>query len=719
MGAISKIRQLSPYFLGVVATLFIVFMVLQDSSCSTFRQNRKAPEHVAVADVNGEQLSLADYEKRVQTIIDRQRQQNPNQEIDDAQIRQQVFDEMVNEMLRRQEAEKLGLTVTKAELIDVIAINPPAELQYWKDSTGRFQKELWQDLVTNPNRMSEMLAQQGAPQDEIDRQQAAWIESLYQIEDAIRIQKLEEALKSTVEATTTMVSPLVAETDYKSNTLTANVKFVSMSVDRIRDEDMKPTDEELKAYYEKNKQYYEQKRTRRMKYASFVQAPSDKDSNLANKRSMKLQELFAALPTPAQRDSAFTVEMQTLSGTSTDFKPVNEVDASVATILMSMQRGDVFGPLTLQDGTKYFRLDSLREGTNTVARASHILISFDADKAAAKKKADSITLLVKAGSDFSILAMQHSKDQGSASQGGDVGFFGKGRMVKEFEDAAFNNPIGAIVGPVETQFGYHIIKVTDKQSTELKYSEISIKPVISSATRQQTIAKAAQMQKQIEDGAPIDSVAKSYNIKVIETPFFNDQSPVLSSAELTAWAFAEEKGAVTRKDIKYYGLVIAQLTETREAGIKQFDDVKDEIKPNVVRMKKLDYLKTLANKVAATCKSAGNLDAARTVDSTLEVRIQSGVRNNGQLQGFGNEFEATNAAFAQPLNTVSGAIRGNRAWFVMLVEGRSEFNAEEFKAQKLMWTQNMASQAKSQAYYAWFQKVRENSEVTDKRFTRD
>jgi peptidyl-prolyl cis-trans isomerase C len=101
-------------------------------------------------------------------------------------------------------------------------------------------------------------------------------------------------------------------------------------------------------------------------------------------------------------------------------------------------------------------------------RASHILIAFpeNADasaKAQAKTKAEQVLKDVKAGKDFAALAKQHSQDPGSAVNGGDLGFFQKGQMVGPFNDVAFSLAPGAISDVVETQFGYHIIKVAEKQ----------------------------------------------------------------------------------------------------------------------------------------------------------------------------------------------------------------------------------------------------------------
>lgn len=94
---------------------------------------------------------------------------------------------------------------------------------------------------------------------------------------------------------------------------------------------------------------------------------------------------------------------------------------------------------------------------------------------AAKKKSEEILAKAKAGEDFAKLAMEFSGDPGSAAKGGDVGYFGKGKMVPEFEKAAFEAKVGDIVGPIKTVYGYHIIKVTDKKGDEVKASHVLIK----------------------------------------------------------------------------------------------------------------------------------------------------------------------------------------------------------------------------------------------------
>lgn len=97
-------------------------------------------------------------------------------------------------------------------------------------------------------------------------------------------------------------------------------------------------------------------------------------------------------------------------------------------------------------------------------RASHILVRTEGvSEAVAKEKIEKALSELKAGKDFAEVAKAYSEDAGSASNGGDLGFFGRGRMVKEFEQAAFAAKVGEIVGPIKTQYGYHIIKVTERK----------------------------------------------------------------------------------------------------------------------------------------------------------------------------------------------------------------------------------------------------------------
>lgn len=137
--------------------------------------------------------------------------------------------------------------------------------------------------------------------------------------------------------------------------------------------------------------------------------------------------------------------------------------------------------------------------TGEQVRARHILISLaadatEADQQLALGKAISITQRLRAGEDFATLAQQYSDDTGSAQQGGDLGFFGRGQMVPEFEDAAFSLPIGQISDPVKSQFGYHIIEVMEQKPGSPSFSAwLQDQKSLAKITRALTAARLPQL----------------------------------------------------------------------------------------------------------------------------------------------------------------------------------------------------------------------------------
>ncbi|MFZ9871247.1 MAG: peptidylprolyl isomerase, partial [Candidatus Kapaibacteriota bacterium] len=340
------------------------------------------------------------------------------------------------------------------------------------------------------------------------------------------------------------------------------------------------------------------------------------------------------------------------------------------------------------------------------------------NKDSARAEARRILGLAKKG-DFAQLAQQYSKDPGSAAMGGDLGYFGAGRMVEAFEKAAFAASVNDVVGPIETQFGWHIIKVTDRQTDEFKYATITIKPLTSDATKQGLMRDAAEMEKEITDGVVFDTVAARRNLTVAKTAFFSQQTPVLGKASITEWAYEHALGDVLRKEIPGAGILIATLSEIRTSGTKPLDDVKEDIRRVLVRRKKLDALQQKAEQIAQACSAAGDLAAVSAVDPSLTVSQMLGCKNNGQLTGFGGEHAATNAAFTQPIGTIGQPVRGESGWFILVADARTEAPMAQFDAAMTQELQQQSARSRTSAYYSWFQKLRDNATIVDNRDSRD
>lgn len=148
--------------------------------------------------------------------------------------------------------------------------------------------------------------------------------------------------------------------------------------------------------------------------------------------------------------------------------------------------------------------------TPDMVRSRHILIKTDAsasdnDKKKAKEKAEEILEKIKAGEDFAKLASDISDDTGSKTRGGELGFFPKGRMVKAFEDAAFSLKPGEVSGIVETQFGYHIIKVEEKKETEMEPFDTAKEKIKQKLLQERTKTKVTEF---------IEKAMKEANIEI-------------------------------------------------------------------------------------------------------------------------------------------------------------------------------------------------------------
>ncbi len=206
-------------------------------------------------------------------------------------------------------------------------------------------------------------------------------------------------------------------------------------------------------------------------------------------------------------------------------------------------------------------------------RASHILLKTEGkDEASVRARAEELLKQVRAGADIAELARRHSEDEGSAPQGGDLDYFGRGRMVPEFEQAAFEAPAGAIVGPVKTPFGFHVIKIVDKKpATTRSLDEVRQQitdQLTSERAQTQLAALSAAVEKELTSPADLDRVAKARGLTVQETGFFARDEPVMGlgpAPEVNARAFEMKEGEMSGAVRAARGEVFLTLAGRQEA----------------------------------------------------------------------------------------------------------------------------------------------------------
>lgn len=696
-------------------------MVASDANIGTILNSSSTGS--VVGTINGEEVSYQEFELRVKEQADMQRQQNPQAEVDENIIRQAVWDQFVEEALIRQAGLAAGIKVTQDEVLDIMLDSPPEYLtRNFTDSSGTFNRQAYLDVMTNPDMIAQNIAagkKAGMIPETVDpaEEVAKFKNSLLKIEDFMYKSRLLEHFRRASGTAASIVSPTYLKNKYVNESSTFDFDYIHFNVNNVDAKSIgKPTDKELQAEYELVKEFTKQKPARKIKYVSFPLEPSKQDTLVASKKIARIQQSLVEAITPEAKVAAFDQYFAEYSGSQLDYQPVKKLAPDVAAILGAGKQGDVIGPITLQSGTFIYKVDSLRSGVNELVKASHILVKFGSNKDSAKAFASQVLARAKKGEDFAALALEYSQDPGSKDRGGEYDYFPKGQMVKPFEDACFNNAPGSVVGPVETDFGYHIIKVSDKISEEIKYSEIMVTVGMTMNTKKQLRRDALSFKQQLDDGQNIESLAKKLKKNVVETMFFDTQMPVLGSQSLTSFAFSNDVGVISDPmELKYYGIVVAQITGKREAGQRLFEDMKDELAQKVVFKKKMNILKSKVNSVYQQIKSSERLFAITQIDPTIEVKTAAKVRNNGLVNGVGNEPALTQKALLAPLNKINEPVAGDNGWYIYQVIQKTNADMSGFAKSKKDMQMTLSTQAASSAYSQWFNALKDKADIQDYR----
>src|SRR5439155_9512266 len=251
-------------------------------------------------------------------------------------------------------------------------------------------------------------------------------------------------------------------------------------------------------------------------------------------------------------------------------------------------------------------------------RASHILLKTEGkDEAAVKAKIEELLKQARGGADFAELARKNSEDEGSAKNGGDLDYFQRGRMVAEFDQAAFAMQQGQVSDPVKTQYGYHIIKLVDKKPATTKtLAEVrqQLSDQLSYERAQAQAADLAQkLEREISRPVDLDRVARANGLTVQESGLFARDEPIMGlgpAPEATSRAFEMKQGNVSGSTRMSRGFVFLTLVAKQDPYIPKLDEVKDRVRDEVIKDKARTLSKQKAVEIAGKLKSAGDFEKA-------------------------------------------------------------------------------------------------------------
>jgi peptidyl-prolyl cis-trans isomerase D len=327
----------------------------------------------------------------------------------------------------------------------------------------------------------------------------------------------------------------------------------------------------------------------------------------------------------------------------------------------------------------FYEQNKAQYTTEGRVRASHILLKTEGkDEAAVRARADELLKQARGGADFAALAKANSEDEGSAVNGGDLNYFGRGQMVPEFETAAFALKTGDISDVVKTPFGFHIIKAVDSQP-ETTRSLAEVTPEIVDQLKwqkaqQQAEQDAKAMETSIKTAADLDRVAKERGLTVVESPMFLRDEPIGdlgASPDLASRAFSMKDGEVTPALRVTRGWVFATPAGKQDSYLPPLSEVVERVREDAIRDKAAELMKTRAAAIANDLKAATDFTAAAK-RAGFEAKPTELLARGAALPDIGVNPEVEAAAFALPVGGVTAPITTPNGMVIARVAERAD-----------------------------------------------
>ncbi len=652
MAAIEKIRRHSGLLIAIIGLALLAF-VLQDLFQS---QGRNREYNIAVVD--GEKIPYQDFETQKEKNLENRRGSGTLTSNETYSIYNSTLDEMVKKHIMTKEYEAVGINVSAEELYDQFVGENPHEwvVQSFRNADGSFNREMMEYYLQNLNDF---------PADA----RVQWMD----FERALKENCLETKFNNLVKASYFVPNKL-AEKYYQNKNEKASADIIALRYNTIPDSTVVITDKDKKAFYEENKYRYETDERRDIEYVIFDIKPSVEDRQEALKNVQAMRADFTATDNVANFVNANSDKRYDSTWMGRKDVP-QQIEKSIFD--NGNEVGYVFGPYEDEDAFNLVRIVDLQERSDSL-KASHILISYagatrstdSITKEQAEAKADSLLNVLKKNPKnenlFAELAEQFSTDPSSKEKGGDLDWFTDGAMVAPFNDFVLNNPVGTL-GVVETVYGYHVIKVTDKTAPQLKARLAFLKHEITSSTKtyQNTFAEANKFVTENKTYDQFNAAIEEQGLTKRTMPRMNASTYQITGIdnprEIVRWAFKDDTkvGDISTIFDMDNMFVVAALTNIVPEGYAPLSVVAEQAKYQIINKKKgeiaVEKMKACGNDVN---RMVSELGAEST--SVSDVSIDSRVLGN-----FGVEADIIGTIFGMKEGEEVGPVAGNSSAFIV------------------------------------------------------
>jgi len=653
----------------------------------------------SIAEIYGESIMYPEFQNKYNEMVENYKVNYQKKNLTDAEtdkLRQETWDYIVREKISSKEFEELGLRVSAEELTDMIIGNnvDPGIKQAFVNKQGEFDRASVQEYMRK------------IKDDEVSKEDKfKWINYKKQMSENRKFVKYFTLIGKSCYVTKSEAKQLAL-----NDKETVGFNYVYQNYTTIPDEDIKLTDADYKKYYDENKYRYKQEKSRSIEYVTFSVVPSKADIKKTEEEISEMKDGFAKAENSIEYANLNSSELYVAK----DYKP-GELEPQIDTLMFAADSGFVYGPYVVGKMYKVAKLIDTKMKPDSV-KAKHILIQ-PTDENMTREQfdalVDSIYNLVENGGDFDMLAAQYSADKKSAMVGGSVGWFQEGMMVPSFEKFCFEGKTGDI-GKVNSQFGIHIIKI-EEQSEPTKRVNVAfvVKELDYSKATQDSVYAEVQnfvaendtkekFEKYFDDNT--DVVKKVADVKEMDKTIAGFED----ARELVRWAYKTEEG--TFSDVFTFGdnFVYAILTDVKEKGFADMEDVKEEMEAFIIKEKKAEKIKADINAI--------NAKSLNDVASKLKLNISTTSNisfNSFSIDGAGFEPDVIAIATSMKKGELSKPITGRAGVFVVSINSVTE--PQDLAKEEATQIMNVKTGFQNQVTYKVFDALQEKADIKDYR----
>jgi len=699
MAVLGSLRRNSFVLIAVIGMALFAFVIAGVFDGNSFQSQEP------IGKINGEKLSLDDFRNKVDVF-------KKSYNFGDLQSINSAWDQTVRTQLFNQRIKELGINSGKDHLEFFISNNPNfAENPRFLNDAGLFDIELFTAFISELKDFDPQGYNQWSLQE---------TEFKNQINTDTYLNLVFSGLNSNI---------FEAEREFlKSNEL-IDISFVKIPYESIDDSLVPISNSEVSKYIKNNPSDFEQEESRDIHYVLFDEKPSKRDERELRSRLSelliekeefnqvsKLNEVIPSFLTT--NDINLYLDENSDIPFDTIYRPKGFFPSSQGELIFNLNKNKTYGPYV--DG-EYFKVTKLLDKKNDGnVRASHILISYSGaegstsqinrTKDEARKEASRILGLVRLNSNnFSTLALENS-DGPSKTNGGDLGFFQEGMMTKSFNDFVFKNRVGRI-GLVETEFGFHVIKITAKEDL-VKVATLALRNIPSDKTSDSIFNITSKFEIELSSSGNITDVAEKNKIEFKTQNNINrldhDLPGLPNQRRLVQWLFNDDTSIndYQRFDVSNGGYVIAQLIDKKDEGLQSNELALLNVLPILKNEKKAEI-------IINNNKSISSLEELAKSNNTEIFNVDAINKNSPVVSQAGYEPGLIGKSFSLELNQVSDLFVGETGVYMVRLDKKNNSSSEPNSF--IPFQKQITSKYRSNLDFAVLESLKESADIDDNR----